>query len=201
LSGTPNFLEIQTGTPWGRTLAEFAAFCNPRPDCVTLDVGCGPGLLPALFGQSVPRAYGLDLDRAQLGAGLAPGLLQAEALKLPFSSASIDLLTATNLLFLLEEPHRALLEWVRVLKPGGELCLLNPSERLSVKAAGELADVRGLKGTTRASLLFWARNAEAHARWTEEETRDLFAQAGLELVESSLRVGPGFARFSRGRFY
>jgi ubiquinone/menaquinone biosynthesis C-methylase UbiE len=200
LSGTPGFLEIQTGTAWGRTLAGFAAFCNPRPGCVILDVGCGPGLLPALFGRAGCQAYGVDIDRSLLVSPLAPALTQADAVHLPFPEASFDCLTATNLLFLLEEPVQALREWIRVLKPGGELCTLNPSERLSLAAAGELADARDLGGAARASLLGWAGNAEMHARWSEAETRFLFAEAGLELVESSLHVGPGFARFSRGRF-
>jgi hypothetical protein len=53
-----------------------------------------------------------------------------------------------------------------VLAPGGELCLLTPSENLSVAAARTLANQRGLDGTTRESLLHWARNAETHIRWT-----------------------------------
>ena len=118
------------------------------------------------------HAHGVDLDRALLRTPLSPGLAQADACYLPFPPASFDCLTATNLLFLLEEPLCALREWVRVLKPGSGICLLN-----------------------------WAGYAEQHARWTEAETRDLFSKAGLELVESLLRVGPGFAGFARGRLH
>jgi hypothetical protein len=62
-----------------------------------------------------------------------------------------------------------------------------------------LADARNLEGKARGSLLNWARNAEEHIRWTEEETKELLASAGLELVESTLRVGPGFARYLRAQ--
>jgi ubiquinone/menaquinone biosynthesis C-methylase UbiE len=200
LSDFSNFLDVQTKTAWGRTLAEFASFCDPRPASVVLDVGCGPGLLPALFAERGCKSFGVDFDFGLLVARLVPALVRADAFALPFRSSTFNLVTATNLLFLLGDPLRALHEWRRVLVPGGELCLLNPTENLSVPAARRLADERGLEGTARDSLLNWAYNAESHSRWTEHETRELLSQAGLQLEESVLRVGPGFARFARARF-
>jgi SAM-dependent methyltransferase len=193
-----NFLEIQTRTPWGRTLAEFASFCDPKPDAVILDVGCGPGQLPFLFARSGSRSLGVDLDFSLLAGRLASSLAQADALRLPFPTASFDLVTATNVLFLLNEPVTALREWTRILKPRGTICLLNPSNRLNPASAGTIAEQRNLDEMARESLLGWARNAEDHVRWTEGETRSLFMEAGLVLTESVLRVGPGFARLSRG---
>ena len=196
-----NFLDVQTKTAWGRTLAEFASFCAPRPASVVLDVGCGPGLLPALFAQRGCKSFGVDLDFGLLATRLVPALAQADALKLPFHTSTFNLVTATNLLFLLDDPVRALQEWKRVLVAGGELCLLNPSENLGVAAARRLADERGLEGTARESLLNWAHNAETHFRWTENETREHLSRVGLRLEESVLKVGPGFARFTRARLH
>lgn len=196
-----NFLDVQTKTAWGRTLAEFASFCAPSPASVILDVGCGPGLLPAIFARGGHVAYGIDTDFSLLSSFLSFNLTQADALNLPFPSATFNLVTATNLLFLLDDPLRALREWKRVLVPGGRLCLLNPSEDLSLNATMRLADKRGLASTARESLLNWAENAEKHIRWTENEMRELLSAAGLQLEESVLRVGPGFARFARARFY
>jgi ubiquinone/menaquinone biosynthesis C-methylase UbiE len=201
LSNFSNFLDIQTRTPWNRTLAEFASFCDPKPASVILDVGCGPGLLPALFAKSGCKSFGVDIDFELLSPNLNPGLAQADAFSLPFKPSTFDLVTATNLFFLLDDPLRALYEWKRVLAPGGALYLLNPSENLSVDAARNLADQRGLEGTARESLLNWAYNAETHFRWTENETRKLLSRAGFRLKESVLRVGPGFARFARARFH
>jgi len=111
------------------------------------------------------------------------------------------LITATNVLFLLDDPLTALRAWTGLLAPDGVLCLLNPSENLNVAAATDLADSRRLDDTARESLLFWAHNAETYFCWTEAETRELLGRAGLKLGESVLRVGPGFARFVRAKLY
>ena len=201
MSDFSNFLNVQTDTAWGRTLAEFASFCNPKPASLILDIGCGPGLLPAIFAREGHTAFGIDTDFSLLSSSLSSNLVQADALHLPVRTSNFNLVTATNLLFLLDDPLAALHEWARVLAPSGELCLLNPSENLSIPAAKKLADERGLKGTARESLLHWAQLAESHFHWTEDETRNLLSQAGLRFEESVLRVGPGFARFVRAKFY
>lgn len=193
-----NFLEIQTKTAWGRTLAEFAAFCRPEPASVILDVGTGPGLLPSLFAASGHRAFGLDLDPSLLRSHLSPNLAQADAGHLPFQPSTFNLVTAVNVLFLLDQPVDRLSHWRTLLKPGGQVCLLNPSERISTEAVTRLANERGLDGTARQSLQNWAHNAETHVRWTEAETESLFRAAGFRLTETCLKVGPGFARLSRG---
>jgi len=194
-----DFLEVQTQTAWGRTLSDFAAFCDPEPAARILDVGCGPGLLPAILAQKGCRSFGVDIDFALLTSHLSCSLAAADSFSLPFPAGMFDLVTAVNVLFLLTDPIRALQEMARVLKPTGQVCLLNPAENISVGAATRLADERGLEGKSRGSLLNWARNAEEHVRWTEEETKSLLASAGLEMLESTLRVGPGFARYVRGK--
>jgi len=192
-----NFLEVQTKTAWGRTLVAFSAFCNLKPASTVLDVGTGPGLLASIFAQNGSRALGVDIDFTLLAARISPNLAQADAFHLPFESATFDLITSVNVLFLLENPIDVLSHWRTFLKPDGQLCLLNPSENLSVATAKTLADQRDLDGTSRQSLLNWASNAESHARWTEAETKFLLAAAGFRLVEACLKVGPGFARLIR----
>ena len=201
MSDFSNFLDVQTNTAWGRTLAEFASFCDPEPVSRILDIGCGPGLLPGLFAYRGFKSFGVDYDFALLSSGKVSSLSQADAFTLPFPTSTFNLVTATNILFLFDDPLAALREWTRILTLGGELCLLNPSENLSVSAAKQLADYRGLDGTARASLLNWAHLAESHFHWTEDETRNLLSQAGLRFEESVLKVGPGFARFVRVKFY
>lgn len=193
-----SFLEIQTQTGWGRALQGFAAWCQPEPGWLTLDVGCGPGLLPALLAAHGCQALGVDLDAASLAHRLHPALAQAQADHLPFPDGFFNLVTASNLLFFLPNPGQTLCEMARLLRADGWVALLNPSERMSIAAATALAQQRGLTGLDRDSLINWAALAEAHRRWGETELSELFAAAGLVVQETALRLGPGLARFVRG---
>jgi len=191
-----SFLEIQTQTGWGQVLESFAAWCAPQPGWLTLDVGCGPGLLPALLAQRGCQAFAVDLDLESLQSRLQPGLAaQADALFLPFPDKTFDLVTASNLLFFLPNAVGVLVEMKRLLRPGGQAATLNPSEHMSIAAATALADRHGLQGLARDSLIGWAKRAEANRRWGEAETIMLFTLAGLVVTKMELKVGPGLARF------
>lgn len=193
------FLELQTQTGWGRTLYGFEEWCAPKPGRFALDVGCGPGLLPAIFSRFGCRAVGLDLDPEMFHPSpLYPIMAVADVNALPFTSKTFDLITATNLLFLLPQPILALIEMKRLLRTGGRVALLNPSENINEQAAIAFAEERKLEGVARGTLLNWARRAEENHHWTEDETRALYANAGMKCVASILKVGPGFGRFSWG---
>lgn len=194
-----DFLEIQTQTGWGRTLSRFAEWCQPVPGWRVLDVGCGPGLLPSLFVRRGCCAIGVDLDARIVHAPrLHPEICLGNVSCLPFADASFELVTASNLLFLLPAPEVALREMARLARPDGRVCVLNPSERLTVESASRLAKQRGLEGIARSSLLNWATLAESHQRWDAPALGALFANAGLELQDSGMLVGPGLARLGRG---
>lgn len=197
------FRAIQTQTGWGEVLQRFADWCEPECGSQAggwvLDAGCGPGMLPRLFHEQGCRVVGIDLEAGAFRpAPLHPRVAQADVFRLPFAAGQFDLVTAVNLLFLLPEPERALAELGRALRPGGRLALLNPSELMSLAAARELAERRGLEGIARESLLNWARRAEAHTRWSEPELQDLLGRQGLRLRRSALLVGPGLARLALG---
>ena len=190
------FLELQTQTGWGAMLRSFARWLEPAP--LILDVGCGPGLLPAIFAQRGCRAFGIDSSFEMLHDALAPNLLLADAHFLPFKPATFNLITASNLLFLLPNPRTALREMTRLLAPKGEIALLNPSEKMSLRAATELADRRNLVGLPRETLLNYASRAEKHHRWSKSDLRDLFASANLTLTDTKTKMGAGLVRFARG---
>ena len=102
-------------------------------------------------------------------------------------------------MFLLADPVDAL-RWLKgLLLPGGHLAVLNPSERMSVEAAGSLAEQHNLQGVARDSLINWARNAEANHRWGQGGLAALFDAAGFQLLESETIMGSGLARLGRGR--
>jgi ubiquinone/menaquinone biosynthesis C-methylase UbiE len=193
------FQELQTKTGWSRTLYGFALWCSPESGWHTLDVGCGPGLLPAIFSKFGCRSVGVDLELEMFRPSpLHSKIVVANTFHLPFKSQSFDLLTASNLIFLLSEPARALEEMKRVLRPGGKLAMLNPSEHLNDQSALDYAVESSLDGVARETLLNWARRAIENHHWTEEETIDLYKDAGMKYMASALKVGPGFGRFSWG---
>lgn len=141
----------------------------------------------------------MDLDADSLAQRLHPDLARATAAFPPFQTGIFHLVTASNLLFFLPDPAQALWEMARLARMDGWVALLNPSEHMSVAAAAAFADQRGLSGLDRDSLLGWAARAEAHQRWSESDLVELYACAGLVLQETTLRFGPGLARFARGR--
>jgi ubiquinone/menaquinone biosynthesis C-methylase UbiE len=192
------FHELQTQTGWGRMLVSFSRWCNPQPGWVTLDVGCGPGLLPGLFAYAGCRAFGTDIDPAMLiPDGLHPDVAIADAIRLPFPEQHFKMVTVSNLLYLLPDPKPVLRELSRILEPGGELAALNPSEHMTVTAAADLADERQLTGLARDTLTNYASRAESTFRWSEEDLADLFSRTGLRLKDTTLKMGPGLVRFAR----
>jgi ubiquinone/menaquinone biosynthesis C-methylase UbiE len=191
------FNELQTQTGWGKRLSSFARWCDPQPGQRILDIGTGPGLLPALFSKHGARATGIDLDPAMFTEPLHPDLAAADAAALPFACRTFDTVTASNVLFLSDNPLVLLSEMYRV--SSDRVCLLNPSESMTVKAAISLADENQLTGLARETLLNYARRAETHFRWSETDLTDLFSRAGLELTATTTRMGPGLIRYACGR--
>ena len=94
-----------------------------------LEVGIGSGLNLPLYGQAVRTVIGLEpspellrmaRDRA-VSAPVPIELIEASAEAVPLDTASIDCVVMTWTLCTIPDPHRALAEFRRVLKPGGTL--------------------------------------------------------------------------------
>jgi demethylmenaquinone methyltransferase / 2-methoxy-6-polyprenyl-1,4-benzoquinol methylase len=109
---------------WRRAAAQATGLADGE---VAVDVACGTGALAAELGRRAPgaRVVGLDFSwemvrRAGGGAG-GPRFAVADALRLPLADASVDVVTIAFGLRNLPEPVRGLLEFRRVLRPGGRL--------------------------------------------------------------------------------
>jgi SAM-dependent methyltransferase len=94
-----------------------------------LEIGIGSGLNLPLYGPAVDTVIGLEpspellrmaRDRAAT-ARVPVELLEASAEAVPLDTASIDTMVMTWTLCTIPDPHSALAELRRVLKPGGAL--------------------------------------------------------------------------------
>lgn len=104
---------------------------GPSPRRV-LDVGCGTGFLALRFAEVGHDVAGVDLaprmiERARAKAaeiGLHVQFTVADGTELPFPGESFDVLVARHVIWNLPDPDRAIQEWLRVLRPGGLLALV-----------------------------------------------------------------------------
>ena len=98
-----------------------------------LDVGCGTGFLSFELAALGHRATGIDFAASMLAearrkateSGVLIRFEQGDAENLSFDTCSFDLVVSRHVLWTLPHPEAAVLEWVRVLRPGGRLVVLD----------------------------------------------------------------------------
>ena len=162
-----------------------------------LEVGVGTGIsLPDYARQN--RIVGVDISAAMLDKArervAALGLDHVEALevmdaeRLAFPDGSFDVVVAQYVVTAVPNPEAALDEFVRVLRPGGEIVILS---RVGAEA--------GL----RKALEKWFQPAARKLGWRSEFAFERYASwaartEGLELLER--RAVPPFGHFSLIRF-
>jgi ubiquinone/menaquinone biosynthesis C-methylase UbiE len=147
-------VKLQVAAHWGRraahfdedfghnirTAAERAAWdrivdliLSGRTALDTLDAGCGTGFLSLELALRGHRVTGIDFAPAMLTEarrkaaerGLSIRFEEADAERLPFPSGSFDLVVSRHLLWTLPHPEGAIDEWIRVLRPGGRLAVID----------------------------------------------------------------------------
>lgn len=99
---------------------------KPRAGGALLDVCCGTGKLAELARANGIRAIGADFSFIALRQCTAP-VAVADALRLPFASDAFDYVVCLGSLEHLVEMNAGVREMARVLKPGGEACVLVPN--------------------------------------------------------------------------
>jgi len=163
-----------------RHMAELALvelFGGSPPSGRILDAGCGIGILGRLYPQL--GLVGLDasmtlLREARQGYRL---LVEASAEQLPFPNGSFDVVVALNMLHHVIHPERAVREFARVLRPGGNLVTVDPRKVAPIELAKQL-----LRSSD-------AAFAPTHKAFTADEYAMLVEQDGLFRISESKRVG------------
>jgi len=101
---------------------------------VVLEVACGAAHASEAVAPRVQRVVGVDLTAALLAAGAARlaarrvdnvSLQEANAARLPFASATFDLVFCRAAVHHFAEPELQVREMVRVCRPGGRVVLLD----------------------------------------------------------------------------
>jgi SAM-dependent methyltransferase len=96
-----------------------------RGDEWLLDAGCGDGGVARLLRERVHQVTAIDVEQSPAWRdepGLSFRVADAEAL--PFADSSFDLVHSKDSLHHMDAPERALAEYRRVLKPGGNVLIV-----------------------------------------------------------------------------
>jgi ubiquinone/menaquinone biosynthesis C-methylase UbiE len=153
-TGQTDVVKQQVAAHWGRraahfdedfghsirTAAERAAWDRildlalPRRGALdALDAGCGTGFLSFELAGRGHRVTGIDFAPAMLAEarrkaverGVAIRFEEGDAEQLPFAGGTFDLVVSRHVLWTLPHPEAAIDEWVRVLRPGGRLAVID----------------------------------------------------------------------------
>ena len=105
----------------------------PHPPSDVLDIGTGTGFVALIASQLGHRVIGLDLSNAMLAEarlkahrlGLEVTFRVGDAVLPPVDEMSFDAIVCRHLLWTLREPEVALKNWLRLLRPGGRVVVID----------------------------------------------------------------------------
>ncbi|MFJ1762439.1 cytochrome P450 [Amycolatopsis sp. NPDC088138] len=135
------------------------------------DLGCGTGTLAVLLAEAGHRVVGVDLsermlDQARQKAGAGVEFKHGDAADPPLDDYSFDVVLVRHVLWAMPDQSAAVGRWLRLLKPGGRLVLVEG--RWSTGAGISADECRALFGArhvgTRVRVLddpaFWGAEIE-----------------------------------------
>jgi ubiquinone/menaquinone biosynthesis C-methylase UbiE len=123
-----------------------------------LDTGCGTGFVSFEFAGRGHRVTGIDFAPAMLAEARRKMAQNAadvrfeegDAENLRFAAASFDLTICRHVLWTLPHPEAAIAEWIRVLRPGGRVVVIDgqfdpaalpPPQRENARTSSEYEEI------------------------------------------------------------
>lgn len=186
--------DLMTGGMDRRWRREVVRAVSARPGELVLDLAAGTGTSSVPFAESGALTVACDFSLGMLRQGVRRqagvrglGFTAGDALRLPFGDASFDAVTISFGIRNVSDTRAALVEMLRVTKPGGRLLICEVSRPPN-------PILRGLHGThLRVGLPLMAKVssnpdsyhylAESTAAWHDQDTlASLLGQAGWESV-------------------
>lgn len=197
---------------WREQVARLLDDGAPARPRRLLDLGCGPGGSAFVLADLLPGASVTAIDiapkmvrraRAHQRARWAHqdgrvSLLVSDALRLPFADGAFDAVTGHSFLYLVPDRPGVLAEVRRVLRPGGRVAFMEPSQegsllraglRAAPDAASELARRPWDAGRHAASMVTWRLYGAAVGRLEPGVVRRLLEQAGFVGVTLAPTLG------------
>ena len=175
-----------------------------RGDERLLDVGAGDGGVARLLRERVGEVVAVDVEPAEEwrdGDGVSFSVANAE--QLPFGDAEFDLVHSKDSLHHMDDPDGAILEYRRVLKPGGTALIVEANRYNPIffvhmtKRLGHEHFSRQRFRDLVGSAFPDARFGTFEARFVPQAERALKVQEGVENVLERI---PGLSRIAAYNF-
>ena len=168
-----------------------------------LDVGTGTGFLAVLLAELGHEVVGIDISEGMLNqarskarrSGLSVDFFMGDAENVPLKDESVEVVISRHLLWTLLQPEKALKEWLRVLKPGGKVVVIDskwfpeePVEKVRFFLGRVLKSIFEGKGSWKTWESIYGKDAQKNLPFFggahREEVESLFRKAGMSGIES-----------------